>query len=279
MSGWVYAFGQNLVLLAVVAILGVLVGLLIERARAAGRGHTRPEPSPDADPETSGTTMPVAEPDTAEPVSAEQPEDQSDDRAQPHTGQARAAVGTPEEPEPTDPAEPTEPTEPTEPSKPASITESGDEQTPLRAENPGPRARPTPAVAPPGSRPVSDDRVAELQRKLDAARAHVDWLSAQMKEVEGHAAVEYGRLEAAALRALDETISADQLRIRRLQDELAKSQAEQSDYRQHLVVSEQRFESLRAALADRDVRIAELDNELKELRRHGVAQKVKEGPR
>ena len=91
MSGWVYAFGQNLVLLAVVAILGVLVGLLIERARAAGRGHTRPEPSPDADPETSGTTMPVAEPDTAELEDVEVEDVEDDEEADEETKEEPSA--------------------------------------------------------------------------------------------------------------------------------------------------------------------------------------------
>ncbi len=142
------------------------------------------------------------------------------------------------------------------------------------------------ATTPPGE--AADDgeageddseRVADLQEQLEAARTYVEWLSAQIEEVQGQAAVEYGRLEAAALRALDETISADQLRIARLQDELAAAQAEQQNHRQHMLVNEQRFESLRAALADRDARIAELDNELVELRRPWGAQKVKEGPR
>ena len=212
-------------------------------------------------------------------VAASQPQRASDSAEKP--GKTKPTQPT-QPAEPADAAEPTELTELTESAEltdSTGITEPDEQQTSQEGRNQGPRTPPRRKAAASGSLPVHDDRVAELQRKLDAARAHVEWLSVQMKEVEGQAAVEYGRLEAAALRALDETISADQLRIQRLQEDLAKSQAEQTDYRQHLVVSEQRFESLRAALADRDVRIAELDNELKQLRRLGVGLKVKEGPR
>lgn len=214
MSGWMYAFGQNLLLLAFVAALGVVVGLLIARARTVKTGAAA-----------------ISE----------------------HSSESSEAAETPESPES------------------GEDTEAGAEVTAVTAARDAGEAK-DPADG-------RDERITSLQRQLDAARERVEWLSAQMEEVEGHAAVEYGRLEAAALRALDETISADQQRIESLQEELAKAQAEQLDHHQHLLVSEQRFESMRSALADRDARIAELDNELKELRRHGAKQKVKEGPR
>lgn len=280
MSGFTYVLMQNVVLLGVVAILGVLVGVLVTRART---GAARPDGTPDTD------GAPAAPTETGTPATAESavrmkaapaatgPDSEADrsaardDRparsghveADSPGSESRENAGTSDGPDgPDDLHGPANP----------------DDRSADASQQAGPDA-PEPLDPPSTRGTAGDDTVARLQEQLEAARTYVEWLSAQMEEVEGHAAVEYGRLEAAALRALDETISADQVRIKRLEEELEKAHAEQLDHRQHLLVSEQRFESLRAALADRDARIAELDNELKQLRRPWVAQKIKEGPR
>ena len=114
---------------------------------------------------------------------------------------------------------------------------------------------------------------------LAAAQARIEALTDELAEREGRGEIEYGRLEAAAIRALDEIIAADQSRIDALQDDLAEARSSLRDSEQHLAVNDRTFESLRAALAERDSRITHLDNQLTQLQRAHADLQIKEGRR
>ncbi|MBO3142580.1 hypothetical protein [Dermatophilus congolensis] len=132
------------------------------------------------------------------------------------------------------------------------------------------------STAPPGAEPseekviepVIPDRYAEdTATALAAANARIEALTEELNARSSKDAVEYGRLEAAALRSLDEIIEADQARIKQLTTSLEEIKKKSRTQERKLQVGEQRIGSLKNAIAERDSRILELDAELVKLRR------------
>ncbi len=225
MSGWLFAFGQNLLLLVVAALLGLLVGYVFARSDR-GRGA---------------------------------PAARAGKRAGVPAGPAAAAV-------------------------PAPLPDPGNAGA-------GPDAQTTvlTALSPAGAHPqggpvlsgpaIDVEYVHQLERELAEAREQVVALTERARQDEIRAGIEYGRLEAAALRTLDDAIAAGQERIARLDDELSRAREAQAGSDRNLLACEQQAEALRSALAERDARIVHMDNEINALRLAGTAAHVEEGPR
>lgn len=115
--------------------------------------------------------------------------------------------------------------------------------------------------------------------RLQTAEARIESLTQELHRQEGQGAVEFGRLEAAAIRALDEIIDADQARISKLTTELQAAQEQIRELREHHEVAERRTTGLLSSLAERDARIIQLDRELTSLRRERETYRPEEGHR
>jgi chromosome segregation ATPase len=127
-------------------------------------------------------------------------------------------------------------------------------------------------VTPPGGAvpaPGPDPAVADLERRLRSSRAEVVTLQAEALRLKTAIAAvadskdaEMGRLESAAIEALDSLIASNQQRMTTLEEETAASAATARRHERDLEEERRHALRLQVALTDRDERIAALANEL-----------------
>lgn len=114
-----------------------------------------------------------------------------------------------------------------------------------------------------------DALVAELERRLQSSRAEVVKLQAEalrlkaaVSAVSDRKDAEMGRLETAAIEALDSLIASSTRRTTALEEESRVAAAAARDHELALAEERNRAARLQAALSERDARIAQLLGEL-----------------
>lgn len=98
--------------------------------------------------------------------------------------------------------------------------------------------------------------------ELAAAQSRITALVAELEQATKQHQIEFGRLESGALAALDETIVQGQAREQELADDLEDSRSRLREAERQLDLLQRRFDSLQQSLAQRDARVAELNEQL-----------------